>query len=257
MSDENVLNYIKELSKDVEECLAGWRTTEQYRLLNLGRRPTNEEMISLSSVLTNHPLLSILNKLNRDHQSICDGGAIKPPSLSEFLPQHYSLSFPVIQKWSSEYPTEIPLPVTHMPGLPAQAGPLSFAGHAWTEDELEKFKIVMDSATNPDQSGYVRMKLGDNGKPIFEPITKEEFYKKTAVEMAEYIENHVKVIKEGEKGYGKYRYKVLSPFSGFPTHHTNEKDDAICWLKRYHSHDPEADEKEQKIKDGIIERGGE
>jgi len=46
------------------------------------------------------------------------------------------------------------------------------------------------------------------------------------------VENdYIKVIKLGERGYGRYRFKVLDR-SGFATHHTNSIEDARQWLKR-------------------------
>jgi hypothetical protein len=181
MPKEDVLKYIEGLRQDAQDCMYSWREAEQARLSADGVR--NEDLYRFSDSLAKHPLQSLINKLTRDHQSISNGEAIRPPDLKEFMPNHYSITFPVTKKWGSEYPTEIPLPVTYMPGLPSHAGPLSFAGHEWTEEELENFKIVMDSATNPDQSGYLTLKADENGSVSVEPITKDEFYKKTAVEI--------------------------------------------------------------------------
>ena len=42
-------------------------------------------------------------------------------------------------------------------------------------------------------------------------------------------EKFIAEICEGERGYGRYKFKVLSQ-EGFPTHHTDRIEDAREWL---------------------------
>lgn len=42
---------------------------------------------------------------------------------------------------------------------------------------------------------------------------------------------HIEEIREGERGFGKYKYRVIGR-SGFPNHHTNDIEDARQWLDK-------------------------
>ena len=224
MPDERLLRYITGLTKEAMECLYSWREAEQARLSSGGVR--GEDLYRFSDSLINHPLQSLINKLNSDHKSILNGEAIRPPDLKEFMPNHYSISFPVTS------PAFLPVPDQGFSSwsyatAEARPEPNIYNEILGIDQALQQAllnKAMIDMATNPDQSGYGKMEVDKDGNKTFTPITKEEFYKKTAVEVeSDNFQRNVNFMKKNEADKRKYERECA----------------------------------EQKIKDGIIERGGE
>ena len=54
-------------------------------------------------------------------------------------------------------------------------------------------------------------------------------------------EDFIQVIKPGERGYGRYKYRVVDR-NGFPTHHTDGYVDARLWAEKCIRHLEKEDE---------------
>jgi len=270
MPDEEVLTYIKNLRQDIQHYLIGWRASEHHRLSGLGDELTDKDFTELSHILENHPLQSLVNKLWSDHENISKGCKIKPPGLDEFMPNHYSISFPITGNTLSAQT----LFNKTMAAIAGIAGINSSGVNPFTSVKY------IDMATNPDQSGYARVRVDESGKPSFEPITKEEFYKKTDCETDRsdgfniHTEEDARMSAEQIKEFSdKCHEKEMESLGYNIAGETDSFEKNVAFMKKIERdkamlaaqiaddfnikiEDDMADA-EQKIKDGIIERGGE
>ena len=213
MPKEDVLKYIRDLHSDVQECLCALRVLEDLKLRSKFPPANAKELIELNHRMSTHPLASVLDKLNSDHQNISIDGAIKAPSLVEFI-RCDDIDFPIPaallpeKTWNKKKLDELAVIMANVKQMPI------------TNNVIDPMTYI-DMATNPDQSGHVRIMGSRDGSVTFRPITKEEFYKKTAGEVDNFQSNVNLMKKEADK-------------------------------RKY-----DQERAEQKIKDGIIERGGE